>query len=286
MKLGEFLFSLATKAGVSVEDDKLKNILSDVKLSDTDIDDTLTTTINRNLLTEDAALNNPKILHKARAEAYNRVDETIEKSLFDLLDPSELENVKAKKLTVEKVEAIGAYVKALKEAKGNANTKADKDAYQKQIDELNAALKAEKESKQNELIKLKTEFENQTIDSNLKLMLTGRPYKLASDNPEDKQFAIDAAMLRVKQQMQSKGYKVANVNGELQLLTNENLKAYDNNTEVKLSNFIEGAIAPLINPTPPAGGAPTPPPAGGGGNAKPIQNVDGALAAFDQLLKS
>lgn len=283
-KIGEFIHSIATRAGVAVDNEKLKSLLSEPTLSNIDIDQSIVETINRGLLTEDAALNTPSILAKARAEAYNRVDETVSKSILDLLDDSDRELVKGKKLTVERIDEIGKYIARLKEAKKDAGSKVDKDAFQKQIDELQLALKNEKAAAEASIQKLKADFENEAIESNLKLMLTGRPYKLATDSPEDKQFAIDAALLRVKQQMAAKGLKLTRENGELKLLTNENLKPYDAGNEIQLHNFIEGAVAPLIAPVPPAGGGnPPPAPGGGPGSGQPVKGLESAMAKFAEF---
>ena len=109
-KLGEFINSLALKSGVAVDNEKLKAFLSDPVCSTFEVDSTLVESLNKGLMTEDAAINNPLILNRARAEAYNKVDETISKQILDLLDESDKAEVIGKKYTVDR-ERKGARVR-------------------------------------------------------------------------------------------------------------------------------------------------------------------------------
>ena len=125
MKLGELINSLAVKSGLAVDNEKLKSLLSDPISSTFEIDPVIADSINKGLMTEDAAINNPMILNKARAEAYNKVDETI-KLILEPFDDADRTEILGKKYTVDRITEIGKAVAKLKEAKKDSGSSADK----------------------------------------------------------------------------------------------------------------------------------------------------------------
>ena len=117
-------------------------------------------------------------------------------------------------------------------------------------------------------------------------MLHGRNYRLSMETEQDKQFAIEAALLKVRQELGNKNYKVIRENGVPKLVTSENLKVYEGGSEIPLHNFIDGAIAQLIAPVKQASGQI--PATGGGapnGGGKGV-NLDSAFAEFESSFKS
>lgn len=281
-KLGDFINSLAVKSGIPIDNVKLKALLSEPIASTFEIDQSIIDSINNGLMTEDAAINNPTILNKARAQAYNKVDEALSEKILGQFEDAERDEILKQKYTVDRITEIGKLIIKTKEAKKSAPG-VDKEVYQKQIDELQGLLKTEKESHANSLNRFKSEYENSAIDNNLKFVLYGRNYVLPTATESDKQFAVETAALKVKNLLSEKKFKLVNQNGQLELQTLDNLKPYEQGNLVLAHNFIDGAIASIIAPVKKDGNVSTPPNGSTGGHVPHSKGIENAKAAFESL---
>lgn len=290
-KLGEFINSLALKAGLNADSPELKAFLADPACL-IEIDSKISDVINSGLMNETAALNNKKILDtlvpKGRAEAYNNIDETFNREIMELLDETDKTTLKGLKFSTDRVAGLKDVIVRLKEAKKDSKTGPEKDALQKQLDDTLQLLKTEKQARADFETKLKTDYERESIDTNLKFSLIGRKWRLPTETEADKLFAAETALNKIKSEAAAKGYKlVRDENGNLQLRTSENLKVIDpsNHTEVGLNQFIDGAVSSLIAPKTepetklPQGG-------GSGNNGQRSQNLESAKANMNELLQS
>lgn len=133
--LGQFIQHLATKAGVQLDDKNLINILSNSELTKITVNSDLVKAMDENLLSVDDATNNhPLIGSKYKAQALNALDKRVLELASELtLSDDELEELKKPINSYKKLEFVIGKLKEAKPAKGD---KGDKDALQKQVDDL------------------------------------------------------------------------------------------------------------------------------------------------------
>jgi len=278
MKIGEFINGLALKAGYPVDGAELKTFLADPACL-VELDPKIAEVINTGLMSEAAALNNPKIINtlvpKGRAEAYDKTDATLNEVL-ELLDEEDRAAIKGLKFTNDRVGGLKGAITKLKEAQKGKGT-ADTAVYQKQIDELNTQLKAEKAAKQEFEQNLNSKYENDSIDTELLIQLAGKNWVLPTTTQKEQLFAAKIALSKVKEDAVANGYKLARENGVTVLKTSEGLDVIDKqHNKVDISQFIDGAVSALIAPAKePAGNRP---PGGGGNGNGNSSNMESAKA--------
>lgn len=204
IKLGEFLHNLIKKAGQNPDAEPIKNFFLFPSLAEIDVPDELVTALDNNLLSvADARNNHPDIKKFYDAQTLDQLDKVIASILTEVNDEEVKTSVLNERSTFKKVPILVAKIKELEAKKQAANSKPDKDAiqeqknaYQKQLDQLTFDLK----SVQKEKDKLKEDFDNKLTDikrdSRIATMLSS--YKTIYDDldPEVKADTINAIMNR------------------------------------------------------------------------------------------
>lgn len=288
IKSNKFLSDLAIKAGVNVESQEFKTFIALPALETLEIEDSIAEGINRGLMNEAAALSNRTILNKARAEAYNNSDKSIEDNFFPLLDDEEKAELAAQKLTIEKIATLAGKIKGKLEAKAKADP-GDKAPLQREIEKLNADMKALREGFTKKEGELNGAIEGTEIKYAVRELLADYPYLLAT-NKDQRPFAIDTAWNKVQQDLQAAGYKIVRENGKVKVQFSDGREAFDaNNNPVVLQKFIEGSIQPLLATNKKEGNDDQRPPDNAGGanaGAPSGAKVDDALKAIADMDKA
>jgi hypothetical protein len=151
--LGQLLQHLATKAGIDSKDQNLINLLSSSELTKITLHSDLVKGFDENLLSVEAATDNhPVIGPKYKALALNPFDQKMQAIMDELgLSDEDKAELKGVRSSYERFEKLGAKLKELTTKKDNADTAKDKNALQKQIDELLGKLQAEKKAFEEQL---------------------------------------------------------------------------------------------------------------------------------------
>lgn len=195
--LGQLLNHLASKAGVSADDQNLKNLLSNSELSKITLHSDLVSAIDNNLLSITAATDNhPEIKKVYNAQALNAFDKRMEEVMSDAgLDDEEIEELKGVKSSYKRFEQLTA---KLKEKKKEASAPADKSALQKQIDDLLEKAKSSDAEHQKALEKEVEKFKREKTGFELYKILNGKKTVYDTLPPKAKEAAIrqliDAAL--------------------------------------------------------------------------------------------
>ena len=274
-QLGDLLKSLATKAGVKIEDETLKKLLSSTDISQMEIPAEFSAALEGNLLTVDSAAANTNVRSKLFAEALNGADSELDKSLndFDFDDTFKGEWKTINKNTNEKVRKLTGALKTRidqikKDAeKGKAtdpNAKAEVDALKSQINDLNKSLDAAKVVHQTEVQNLKDQNLNDRKDFTLQSVLSGKPLP---KNGLPSEINILTAKTLISQQMAKEGL-IVHFDGNNQPIIKQRkdgaeIDYYVDNKPKSYQEFVDGVLATnrflQIND-------PTPPNPGGGNN--------------------
>jgi len=240
VKIGTFLTDLCKKAGVDTNSPELVDILS----ANLEIEDTLVSRINTNLVSMDAAENNPdlraKLSAKFRAEALDGVDSQLnailESGVFSATDVAEIKEVKG---TYKKLELLGQKVKTVAEAKGDK--KVETAEFTKQINELQKQLSEAKQGFETEKKSLLDSHESELTTFSLKQLLQTKEYALPDDMPAERKAKI--ALDALNEDLASKELVVKRVNGVPTLLRKDGTEYYNESSiKVGLNDYAEGVL--------------------------------------------
>lgn len=241
--LGEFINSLAQKAGIQADNDDLKALLSSPELATINVADTLVTAVDNGLLSISAAKNNhPDIKKKYFADAFDGMDrnliDLISKDTFDETDLAEIKN---EKLTVKKLEMI---VNKLKAQKAAANP-VDKAAINAQIQAAHEAARLAKEEVENTRKEYEGKIKNIYTTSAIRQAMG--EYKTTFDDlPADvRNSAIESI---INKALQDKGAEfVADENGTLTLRSKDGSNVFgSNHVQLTPQSFLDQTLAPIL----------------------------------------
>ena len=243
-KIGELINNLAVKAGVAVDDPKLKSLLAAPELLNIEVDDSIVTALDNGLLSIEAAKNDhPEIKKVYTAKAYNGMDAHLLALLgSDTFDASDLDEIKAEKSTSKKYELV---ISKLKAAKLNAKG-ADKDAINKQIADAHEAARLAKEEVNN----VKQTYEGKIKDIQLKAAIKAvfGNYKTIYDElpPAVRTATLEAI---INQGLQDKNAELrADEQGNLQLVSKDGSGNVFGANHVQLTpaSFLDQTFAPVL----------------------------------------
>lgn len=289
MKLAALIEKLAKKAGVDTTGEDFKKIT----LPDLEVPDEVANSIDQRLMNEAAAASNSTVRNKIKAEALNGFDALVE-SIIEEEQLQGVDSIKTAGSTYEKVKKLYGLQKEtfnqkLKDAvKPGGKGDVDKEAYEKQLAELNGQLKTIKQS----LVDKEKEFNN-TRESDLtsfdiQRILMGKEYSLPKEMDSD--LKLQTAKAAIEKQLQAKGLKIVrNENKQLAIVKNDGTPAYNESNEaIELNNFFDGALAQnkllkVNDPGAPAGGNPQVHIPGNGQQQTPSSFKEG-LGQLEQMI--
>lgn len=242
MKAGDFLNKLATKSGIASTDKNLIELLSKSEFANMEINDELAGSIDKSLMTLEAAKSHPEVVKKIKGETLNGADAIIEKTLATMgYSDEEIADIKSDKNTFNKIEKTALLIKAL-EGKKSAAASPDKAAYQKQIDELNAKLRETAEASDQKIQDLTSKYTAQVTDMKVKNLIAAK--KLALPDTMDPELKSEIALNAVKAELTKQGFQIVNTNGNLEVKRADGTDAFDaSHRKVDLTGLIDGALS-------------------------------------------
>lgn len=273
-KTGDFIISLATQGGVTLDEDQTKAI-SEIA---TELPEGIGDKIQGNLFTKESALANPDIINKLKAESLDAVDQKMLEFATNFgLDEGFKHNLKETKGTYKRIDAVEKAILAnhkvaLVKAKEGAPA-GDQEELNQKIIELNQQIVSHGEnfvSKQDHE-DMASGFE-QTINENANAMLQMNTKNLfAGVNWAVDQVSNDinttTALGIFNAELTGKNIKLVNKEGTLRLETQEGTPYFVDNKEVTPQELAKSLVArdkleKVTQPNP----SPTPTPVPGGGN--------------------
>ena len=253
-----------------------------------EVADELASKIQSSLMTMDAALSNPDILNKLKAEALNPVDDklnTLAKDTFGM-DDSFIETLKNTKGTYNRMDLFAnsilkahqTAIKVLEEAKGDTVDPGAKAELQLKIDELNKELLGVKENTvtSNDHQDMIDGYEDEILDLHKKNLFSNYDYALGVS----KDVNILTASSLFNSELAKLGVELVNDNGNLvlkaKLENGDYTKYFKDNKEITPKDLadeilaqhkllkVNGDTTPVVNPvttglTPVVAGVPVTP---------------------------
>ena len=286
VKIGTLLNNLAKKANFNTDTPEFADLLS----ANLEIPDDLNEALNSKLLTEESAKNNPALKKHFRSSILDGVDKNIV-SLFEefKFDDTARQEILGVENTYERVTALAKKVQTL-EAQKQAAGSTDKAQLQQTINQLNQEKAQLIKQYDDQIKQIRQDAQNEITNTLFRNSLA--EVDLAEDQ-FDRETMLDLAEKRINKALTTKGAKVVNKNGVLQLVqaSDEALDYYENNKLVSYREFRDSelAAAKIMKVNKPAGPAGTQPingiPPTTVQNGAPVNNsllakIEQAKAAF------
>ncbi len=255
MKLSDFISQQAVKAGIDVASETNKVFFDAAGALTVEIPDDLAKGIDNKFITLEAAKNNhPDIKGYYQKQTLDTIDKTNTESLKELGVPQDvIDQILAEQSTFKRSPLAFKIIKDLEIKKAQAS-KPDQAAWQKQIDDLQAALRFEKDTTTRTIAE-KAEFEK-TMRKQYRLNSMFANSKTIYDNldPEEKYSTLEVIINR---QLQDHNAKLdLDDSGNLILRKKDGSNFFgENNQAVNPQQFIDGVLSrkKLIITTPAAG---------------------------------
>lgn len=236
--LGEFLNALFINAGVELENDTLKNIVT--KVATSEIDQALVDKFNQNYLTLNSAKNNPELKKHFYAVAMNGLDTELETTMTELsLNEDVINEIRGEKSSFKKASLLAKKIKSLEAEKSSATTKTDKAEIQAKIDSLNAEVVKVRAEKEQAVKEVEARYKNEINDILLSNTFGSYEYAL----PTSKDANVKLAKSLFMEEVAKKGYNVALDNNEFKLVTADGMEVYENNQRVGFKDFTDRLLA-------------------------------------------
>lgn len=239
MKFGTLLNSLAKKSGIDTAQKEFIDLLS----TDIEIPDAIANGIDRGLMNLDAAKANADVRKAIRTEALNGVDSKVAE-LLEELGIEDKADIDGTKNSYDKISKLAHTVKALEAKKATSGKGADKDAYERQIAELNNQIKEVKTSLTAKEKEYQQAREDDLTNFEMHKKLVGKNYALPAEMDGD--LKLNLVQSAVNKELSKKGFKLVRdaENGSLKLVNKEGVPAYnDKNEPLEIDSFIDGALA-------------------------------------------
>lgn len=250
MKLTDFIKSLAKKVGIPETDPNIVAIVGNASLADVDIAPETVNTINANLYTADAAINNPEIRKEiipagiaiGRAEVFNGLDLTVTQTMDELgLDDAARAEILAEKSTPQRAALLAKKAREIGSAgkEGNANTK----ELVKQVNDLNSAISKIKRDHELEIKAKDAEVSERMLQKDIDTDLTGFNYIFPKETSLNTKLAAARASINTK--LAAKGLKVVSDSaGNKKIIRADGTEYFDEqNKPVSYHDFVSGALA-------------------------------------------
>jgi hypothetical protein len=242
--LGDFLHSLATKAGMNPDDADLKNFLLNGELMKIQVPEGVEKGIDNQLISvKDAKNNHQEIKNHYQKQALDGIDKTINDLLEELgIDEEVKTAVLGERSTYKRVPLLVSKIKELEAKKAAASGKGDKAEIQKQIDDLHAQLKQANENTE----KIKKESDQKVKQVELRYAVDSKlsPYKTIHDDldPSVKREILKAIIN--KELQDNKVQWAIDENGTLSLQKEDGTSYYgDNHQLISPESFIEKTLS-------------------------------------------
>lgn len=292
--LGDFLSKLITKGGGNPADEKFKIFFGNADLVKAEVPDDVATAIDNGLISlKDAKNNHPDIKNHYTALALNGLDDNLKTLMEEMEIPEDTRNkIMVERSTYKRFPLLAKEIQSLEQRKASAD-KPDKQAIQKQIDDLHAELRRRDEKVSNAERSAEERVRKFQIDMHKSKLFS--KYKTVYDQLGDdvKETALRALF---DKKLQDNGAHITlDEHGNPQLLKVDGTNYYgDDNKQVNLQQFTEQLLSQnkilAVTPPPPNPGGnnnnnpgqPPLPPNGSNGNG----NNNAGSSIFKDLLKN
>lgn len=231
-KFSEILKLMIERTGVSVTDATIKTILDNPVLATIEVDEAVSNKLLQEMLTLEAAKQNPELVGYFRHSILGGLDAELERGMtkFELPDDAKAA-IKAEKSSYARAILLADKVKELTEKKVGAGSK-DKTALDKEIEKLNGELATLKQSFETEKNNLLGGFAAKEVEWRRESVYSNFIPKM--DKKYNPKVNLNIIKTTVTEALQKDGLKVVDKEGNLTLLTAADTEYFDKTSNVKV----------------------------------------------------
>lgn len=239
MQVGELIHKLALKSGIPSDSTELITVLSDKRLSEISVPDSIAQTLDTSLISEPAA--EARLQGKMKAKYYGESLSVVEAALKEAALENGLTEDEYKELWKDK--ATPSNIKSTLKKAVEKQTRAGKGStedLQKKIEELNEKLAQTNRTYQEEKERLLLEKENEITDLQHRTALSSFAY----DDRFDKNTMMEIHRLKLQEELSKLGGTIKRANGDLGLFDSNGSPLFDaTGNKVTYKDFIAKVAA-------------------------------------------
>jgi hypothetical protein len=249
MKVKDFFSKRATQAKIT--DERITKFLEAIASTDLEIPDEIDSLLEEHFLTRERAASDSKIVGKARAEAYDAMDERITQiiPLVKALDANLVVDVETEKDTLRKITKLGAALgKASEKFKSAGAGDSEKvKEYEKQVSELLEKIKTVNTERETEKTSLIQQFEGEKKDLHLNYVI--RDKVNAIEFAEEHKPLRESLTRLIVEDLKKDSHLSLNDSGQIVVSVLENgvpKPKFNGNNQVTFESVLEEKAKPYI----------------------------------------
>lgn len=249
MKVNEFFSKRQNQA--KIDNEAFKKFLESLEKVELDVPDEIDKILEEAFLTRERATSDKGIMGKARAEAYDAMDERITQiiPLIKSLDGNLVVDIETEKDTLRKITKLGAALgKASEKFKAAGGQDSDKaKEYEKQINDLLEKIKVINQERETEKTSLTQQFETEKKDLLLNYALRDKINSV--EFAEEHKPLRDSLTRVILEDVKKDSHLSLNESGQIVVSVLENgvpKPKFNGNSQVTFESVLEEKVKPYI----------------------------------------
>lgn len=224
--------------GIDPSSEEAQKLLGNKSLADIEVADTVSTQLTAEFFTKEAALQNPEIRNKIKAETLNGIDAQTKELManYDFDAETQAEILKEEKSS-KKLSRMVEKVAELTRAKSKVSS-TDKEVLNKEIEKLNAQILTTKTDYETKLADEQKARKTDRVNWELDTIYNSLNYSLKAD----KDITVTAAKAIISSVANKKGLRFETTENGVQILTKEGTEYFESNTKVTPQDFIKKSL--------------------------------------------
>jgi hypothetical protein len=242
MKAGDLFHQLLKSAGFDTTDKAFIDVLSKAEFANTELPESITSALTTNLLTIDAAKNNPTLKKHFVGNALDPINKGIEELIAEYgIDEVTKAEILADQNTYNKYKVAAKKIAELKEKSAGSTNKGEKADLERQINELNKQLSLVATDTQSKIDTIKNEYEQRILNREIDYTLSSKPLP----GQFDRDVEVNIARQFVDKALATKGAVIRTIDGRIAVKQKDNpeMDIFENGKPLTFDALTDMALA-------------------------------------------
>jgi len=242
MKAGDLFHQLLKSAGFDTTDKAFIDVLSKAEFANTELPESITSALTTNLLTIDAAKNNPTLKKHFVGNALDPINKGIEELIAEYgIDEVTKAEILADQNTYNKYKVAAKKIAELKEKSAGSTSKGEKADLERQINELNKQLSLVATDTQSKIDTIKNEYEQRILNREIDYTLSSKPLP----GQFDRDVEVNIARQFVDKALATKGAVIRTIDGRIAVKQKDNpeMDIFENGKPLTFDALTDMALA-------------------------------------------
>lgn len=242
MKAGDLFHQLLKSAGFDTTDKAFIDVLSKAEFANTELPESITSALTTNLLTIDAAKNNPTLKKHFVGNALDPINKGIEELIAEYgIDEVTKAEILADQNTYNKYKVAAKKIAELKEKSAGSTNKGEKADLERQINELNKQLSLVATDTQSKIDTIKNEYEQRILNREIDYTLSSKPLP----GQFDRDVEVNIARQFVDKALLTKGAVIRTIDGRIAVKQKDNpeMDIFENGKPLTFDALTDMALA-------------------------------------------